>query len=114
MEISNIIFIGVIAVVCIGKVVDAVKSQQTNTKDINKDTSRISLDKEMGIDSPKEEIPKPQHTQSKAERKVITAYKSTKEAPKNTQKSSDEEEFDLRKAVVYSEILTPKFKEEDF
>lgn len=34
--------------------------------------------------------------------------------PKITRKSTTEDEFDLRKAVIYSEILTPKFKDEDF
>ena len=34
--------------------------------------------------------------------------------PKNASKDEDNTEFDLRKAVIYSEILTPKFKEEDF
>ena len=46
MEISDIIFIGIIAVVCIGKIIDATKSQQINTEDINKDTLSIDLDKE--------------------------------------------------------------------
>ena len=40
------------------------------------------------------------------------------QSPKNTQKTAsdceDDTTFDLRKAVIYSEILTPKFKEEDF
>lgn len=34
--------------------------------------------------------------------------------PKIAPNPINEEEFDLRKAVIYAEILTPKFKDEDF
>ena len=34
--------------------------------------------------------------------------------PKIAPNPIDEEDFDLRKAVIYAEILTPKFKDEDF
>ena len=40
--------------------------------------------------------------------------KTAVNSPKITRKSTTEDEFDLRKAVIYSEILTPKFKDEDF
>ncbi|MBQ7310736.1 MAG: hypothetical protein IJW88_04325 [Alistipes sp.] len=35
-------------------------------------------------------------------------------APKTDSNEQDDNSFDLRKAVIYSEILTPKFKDEDF
>lgn len=114
MEISDIIFIGIIAVVCIGKVINATKSQQTNTEDINRDTLSIGLDKEESISSSKVEESKPLSVNTKAKHTTAIAPKLAKEAPKTAQTGSEEEEFDLRKAVVYSEILTPKFKEEDF
>lgn len=34
--------------------------------------------------------------------------------PKIAPNPIDEDEFDLRKAVIYAEILTPKFKNEEF
>ncbi len=40
--------------------------------------------------------------------------KTAVNSPKISRKSTTEDEFDLRKAVIYSEILTPKFKDEDF
>lgn len=43
-----------------------------------------------------------------------TSHQKANNTPKNTSKDEDDTEFDLRKAVIYSEILTPKFKEEDF
>lgn len=114
MEISDIIFIGIIAVVCIGKVINSTKSQQINTEDINKDTASIGLNREECVNSPKTEEPKPLSLNTKAKRTPAIVPKSAKEAPKTAQTGSEEEEFDLRKAVVHSEILTPKFKEEDF
>ena len=46
--------------------------------------------------------------------KVKTTAKSANNAPKTQSNGTDEDSFDLRKAVIYSEILNPKFKEEDF
>ena len=40
--------------------------------------------------------------------------KTAVNTPKTAPNTIDEEEFDLRKAVIYSEILTPKFNDEDF
>lgn len=37
-----------------------------------------------------------------------------KNATKIASNDDDDTTFDLKKAVIYSEILTPKFKEEDF
>ena len=46
--------------------------------------------------------------------KVKTTAKSANNTPKTQSNGTDEDSFDLRKAVIYSEILNPKFKEEDF
>ena len=43
-----------------------------------------------------------------------TGPKTAVNTPKTAPNTIDEEEFDLRKAVIYSEILTPKFNDEDF
>lgn len=43
-----------------------------------------------------------------------TTPKKAVDSPKIDSKTLAEDEFDLAKAVVYSEILTPKFKDEDF
>ena len=40
--------------------------------------------------------------------------KTPANTPKTAPNTINEEEFDLRKAVIYSEILSPKFKDEDF
>lgn len=39
--------------------------------------------------------------------------KSHSEEPKTEQNRADEPEFDLKKAVVYAEILRPKFKDDE-
>lgn len=41
------------------------------------------------------------------------APKSHSNRPKMEQNRADESEFDLKKAVVYSEILRPKFKDDE-
>ena len=66
--------------------------------------------------------PKPTY---KSKKTAKTKKAKTQAAPANTpQKAAnspkiapnpiDEDEFDLRKAVIYTEILTPKFKNEEF
>ena len=44
----------------------------------------------------------------------VKVSQSPKNTPKTASDCEDDTTFDLRKAVIYSEILTPKFKEEDF
>lgn len=53
-------------------------------------------------------------TKSSTPAQSTTSRQKANNTPKNTSKDEDDTEFDLRKAVIYSEILTPKFKEEDF
>jgi hypothetical protein len=53
-------------------------------------------------------------TKSSAPAQSTTSRQKANNTPKNASKDEDDTVFDLRKAVIYSEILTPKFKEEDF
>lgn len=53
-------------------------------------------------------------TKSSTPAQSTTSRQKTNNTPKNASKDEDDTEFNLRKAVIYSEILTPKFKEEDF
>lgn len=53
-------------------------------------------------------------TKSSTPAQSTTSRQKANNTPKNASKDEDETVFDLRKAVIYSEILTPKFKEEDF
>lgn len=45
--------------------------------------------------------------------KKTNTSKSHSNRPKMEQNRADESEFDLKKAVVYSEILRPKFKDDE-
>ena len=53
-------------------------------------------------------------TKSSTPAQSTTSHQKANNTPKNASKDEDDTVFDLRKAVIYSEILTPKFKEEDF
>lgn len=53
-------------------------------------------------------------TKSSTPAQSTTSRQKVNNAPKNASKDEGDTEFNLRKAVIYSEILTPKFKEEDF
>ena len=53
-------------------------------------------------------------TKSSAPAQSTASHQKANNTPKNASKDEDDTVFDLRKAVIYSEILTPKFKEEDF
>jgi hypothetical protein len=53
-------------------------------------------------------------TKSSTPAQSTTSRQKTNNTPKNASKDEDDTEFDLRKAVIYSEILTPKFKDQDF
>ena len=54
---------------------------------------------------------KPKKT-AKARKAKAQAVSTT--TPKIEPNIIDEDEFDLRKAVIYAEIMTPKFKDEEF
>lgn len=53
-------------------------------------------------------------TKSSTPAQSTTSRQKVNNTPKNASNDEDDTEFNLRKAVIYSEILTPKFKEEDF
>ena len=117
MDISNIILIGIVVVagiVKIVKIVNTAKNQAISTEDITDNTLSNDLDIQTISESPEVAAPKRDTTIRRANPNRKTTSKTVANSPKSTQNSTEEEEFDLKKAVVYSEILTPKFKEEDF
>ena len=61
---------------------------------------------------------KPKKTAKARKAKAQAVSTTTPKKPVNTPKiepnTIDEDEFDLRKAVIYAEIMTPKFKDEEF
>lgn len=76
----------------------------SNNEDNNTSvTSSNTLYKEGDID-------KPSDVQLPEESRPISHV----EAPKTEQSNEIDEEFDLAQAVIYSEILHPKFKDEEF
>ena len=50
---------------------------------------------------------------NKSSKQVKNSVKSTNNTPNNASNDTEMPEFDLRAAVLYSAILSPKFKEED-
>lgn len=61
--------------------------------------------------------PKPTYKSKKTAKTQATPANTPQKAansPKIAPNPIDEDEFDLRKAVIYTEILTPKFKNEEF
>lgn len=61
---------------------------------------------------------KPKKTAKARKAKAQAVSTTTPKKPVNTPKiepnTIDADEFDLRKAVIYAEIMTPKFKDEEF
>ncbi len=114
MDISNIILIGIVVVAGIVKIANTAKSQTISDKTITDDTSSNNLNAQAASELPEAEVPKRNTTIRQTNPNHQTTSKTVANSPKSTQNSTEEEEFDLKKAVVYSEILTPKFKEEDF
>ena len=114
MDISNIILIGIVVVAGIVKIVNTAKNQTISTEDITDNTLSNDLDIQTISESPEVAVPKRDTIIRRANPNRKTTSKTVANSPKSIQNSTEEEEFDLKKAVVYSEILTPKFKEEDF
>ena len=114
MDISNIILIGIVVVAGIVKIANTAKSQTISDENITDDTSSNNLNAQAASELPEAEAPKRNTTIRQTNPNHQTTSKTVANSPKSTQNSTEEEEFDLKKAVVYSEILTPKFKEEDF
>lgn len=117
MDVSEIIFTAIIAVAGVTKIIDSVKGKSEQTPEIEGSTQTISSDG-LGthIEVTPPEIAKPvQQPVRKEVKKVATITpKKAKNGAKINSDDSDENTFDLRKAVIYSEILTPKFKDEEF
>ena len=51
---------------------------------------------------------------AKSQPKPVDTPKKAVNSPKIAPIEENDTEFDLRKAVIYAEILTPKFKNEEF
>ena len=51
---------------------------------------------------------------AKAQPKPKNSPKKPVNTPKIDSNPTDGTEFDLRKAVIYAELMTPKFKDEEF
>ena len=58
------------------------------------------------------QTPAPKKTKPKAKR--TNSSKKPVNTPKIDLNPTDDIEFDLRKAVIYAELMTPKFKDEEF
>ena len=89
-----------------------------NTKDIadnidNDNTSSNTLDTILTTDNSRTNTAKPKRRQTAASQMTNSPKKSIS-TPKIAPEQSDEDAFDLKKAVIYSEILTPKYKDEEF
>ncbi|MBQ4503579.1 MAG: hypothetical protein II986_07925 [Alistipes sp.] len=117
MDVSEIIFTAIIAVAGVTKIIDSVKGKSKQTPEIEDNTQTISSD---GLDTCIEvtplEITKPvqQPVRKEVKKVATTTPKKAENKTKINSDDSDENTFDLRKAVIYSEILTPKFKDEEF
>ena len=56
----------------------------------------------------------PVSNKAKPQAKPINSPKKPVNTPKIDSNPTDGTEFDLRKAVIYAELMTPKFKDEEF
>ena len=117
MDVSEIIFTAIIAIAGVTKIIDSVKGKTKQTPEIECSTQTISSDG-LGthIEVTPPEIAKPvqQPVRKEVKKVATTTPKKAKNGAKINSDDSDENTFDLRKAVIYSEILTPKFKDEEF
>lgn len=117
MDVSEIIFTVIIAAAGITKIIDSVKGKSKQTPEIEDNTQTISSDG-LGthIEVTPPEIAKPvqQPVRKEVKKVATTTPKKAENKAKINSDDSDENTFDLRKAVIYSEILTPKFKDEEF
>ena len=88
----------------------------TSSNDLSNITSTTSSDTltMMGTPLYTSTATKTPMTKSSTPAQSTTSRQKANNTPKNASKDEDDTEFNLRKAVIYSEILTPKFKEEDF
>lgn len=96
--------------------IDINDTDNTSSNDLSNTTPITSSDTltMMGTPLYASTATKTPTTKSSTPVQSTTSHQKANNTPKNTSKDEDDTEFDLRKAVIYSEILTPKFKEEDF
>ena len=96
--------------------IDINDTNNTSSNDLSNMASTTSSDAltMMGTPLYASTATKTPMTKSSTPAQTTTSHQKANNTPKNTSKDEDDTEFDLRKAVIYSEILTPKFKEEDF
>ena len=117
MDVSEIIFTAIIAIAGVTKIIDSVKGKSEQIPEIEDSTQTISSDS-LGthIEVTPPEIAKPvqQPVRKEVKKVATTTPKKAKNGAKISSNDSDENTFDLRKAVIYSEILPPKFKDEEF
>jgi hypothetical protein len=59
-------------------------------------------------------VQNPKPKKAKSQPKPVDTPKKAVNSPKIVPIEENDTEFDLRKAVIYAEILTPKFKNEEF
>lgn len=134
MSISNIFFVIAAVIILIARTFN---SQNKSAKQQPKKPQHIDTDINIddissdAIDNikpakPVSSAPAPVHTTmpgggypaavvkpKAATAKPKSSVKTAKNTPKTAPNEADEDRFDLEKAVIYSEILTPKFKSED-
>ena len=96
--------------------IDINDTDNTSSNDLSNTTPITSSDTLTMIGTPlyASTATKTPMTKSSTPAQTTTSRQKANNTPKNASKDEDDAEFNLRKAVIYSEILTPKFKEEDF
>lgn len=117
MDISEIIFTVIIAAAGVTKIIDSAKGKTKQTPEVEgntQTTSSDSLGTHTEITPPEIAKPAQQPVRKEVKKVAATTPKKAKNGAKITSNDSDENTFDLKKAVIYSEILTPKFKDEEF
>ena len=87
-----------------------IPEDDNNTHDISSDT----LHKASQSHTPTQVCKSPQTKANKPTPASQNSSQIANSAQNNDLNEPIQEEFDLKKAVIYSEILSPKFKEEEF
>lgn len=88
-------------------------ADNTDNNNTSSNTSSNTLGTILTTDNSRTNTAKPKRRQTAASQMTNSPKKSIS-TPKIAPKQSDEDAFDLKKAVIYSEILTPKYKDEEF
>ena len=115
--IAIIVIIIALAIKIFNKPHKLTDTENTDIEHNEEDTSSINLSKDYQNTTTSQPtfIPKPKKGKTKNINTIgQTTDKKAQNSPQNPSDDQEEEILDLRKAVIYSEILTPKFKKEDF